>query len=151
MIKIDEKTGYDFQSWIKSMSEFTREWKSCLERAEIDENKLVVSNGLALEMIEKAEWQKNKLTSLVFNKKVISFAKNVRGVEMGNIGVVKYKGVGGYDLNDFRKIDITDINWDCNLKVYPQNDGCFNLLGTVGKNIIQVTIDKHNNVIVPDR
>ena len=40
---------------------------------------------------------------------MISFMKNEKGLEMGNIGVVEFKAVGGYDLNEFRLIDIKDV------------------------------------------
>ncbi len=91
LIQTEEKTRNEFESSIKSMDEFSKEWRSYLTKAKIDEKEVEVSNEAALGLIMKEEREKRKLNSFVFNKKMILFVKNDKSVEMSNIGVVKYK------------------------------------------------------------
>ena len=149
---IGETTRNEFDRSIRSLAEFTGEWKSYLERTEVDEEEMAATNDSALELIKKAEWNKEKLTSFIFNKKMIMFMKNDNVVEMGNIGVVKFKSVfNKYDLNEFRQIDIKDVvNRGKNFQVLPQNDGTFCLLYTSAGgwyDLNQVCIDKEKNFI----
>ena len=76
---------------------------------EIDDKGVAARNNAALELIEKAERDKLKLTSFVYNKKRIAFVMTKKAVEMSNIGAIKFKSVGGIDFDSFRQIDIADI------------------------------------------
>ena len=63
-----------------------------MENAKIDERKVSVKNVEALQLNRGAgrEKKKKKLTSIVFNRKMIVFMKNEKGFELGNIGIVRY-------------------------------------------------------------
>ena len=154
LVQIEKNTRDEFERSIRSMAEFTGEWKSYLEKAEVDEKEVAVKNELALELIMKADWEKEKLTSIVFNKKMIMFMKNVNEVEMGNIGIVKFKSIGGIDLNEFRQIDIKDVLniGNCvrvEVQIYPQDDGTFCLLyiSACGYGLNQVSINKDKKIV----
>ena len=118
---------------------------SYLNSAEIDEQEGAAKNDSALGMIEKAERERRELTSFIFNKKMILFEKNEKGVGMDNIGFVKYKRVDGcIDLKDFRQIGIKEIDKvrKKSVQVYPQDDGTFYLLYTNANGLTQVTFNK---------
>ena len=135
------------------MGEFSKESKRYLTRVKIDEKEVAEKNSVALELIMKAEWEKKKLTSFVFNKKMIVFMKNEKAAEMGNIGFVKYKGIEFYSLEyDFKKIDIKDVvNGGTRVQVYPLDDGTFSLLHINSSNngLIAVRIDKDKKIVSP--
>jgi len=149
LIKNEEKTKNEFKESINSMIKFTNEWKSYLTKAKIEDKQVTRKNFEAIEMIKKAEKDKRKLDSFIFNKKMIIFEKNKRAFEMGNIGVVKFKSTGGYDLNEFKKINI--LNGGHRVQVYPLYDGTFYLLCTNNSNNVlnQITIDKEHKIISP--
>ncbi len=64
LIQIEEKTRNDTKSSIKSLGEFSKEWKGYLTSANIDEKEVAKKNEVALELIRKAEREKWKLNRL---------------------------------------------------------------------------------------
>ena len=69
---------------------------------------------------------------------------------MSNIGLVRYKVVGGYDLESLKQIDLTNtVKRESRVQVYPQDDGTFCLLFSeyINYGLIQVTIDKDKKII----
>ena len=127
------------------MAEFARDGKSYLTRVKIDEKEVAAINDSALEQIRKAEKEKAKFNSFVFNKKKIAFVKNEKVVEMCNIGVVKYEGVGDYDFIE----DLDFVNGGKSVQVYPQDDGSLLYLLCIDANgyLTQVTLDKDKKFI----
>jgi len=154
LIQTEEKTRNEFESSIKSMDEFSKEWRNYLTRAKIDEKDVAVSNEAALGLIMKAEREKRKLNSFVFNKKMILFVKNEKSVEMSNIGVVKYKNVGSIDLKYLKQIDIKDIvNGGKRVQVYPHDDRNYCLLysNSTGNILTRVIMDSDKKIISPSK
>jgi len=137
------------------MDEFAKEWRSCLMKAKIDEKEVSARNEAALMLIRKAEQEKRKLNSFVFNKRMILFVKNDKSVEMSNIGVVKYKNVGSIDFKYLKQIDITDIvNGGCQVQVHPHDDRTYCLLFVdVNYNYIltRVIMDSDKKIISPTK
>jgi len=142
-----------FQSSIKEMAGFSQEWKNYLTKLTIDEKVVAARNESALKLIQKAERERKKIISFIFNKKTIFFVKNKQEVEIRNLGVLKYKSVGCYDLKDLKQIDIKDIvRRGKNLQVYPQDDDTFDLVLSFsfkGLWFSQVRVDSNNISISP--
>jgi len=154
LIQTGEKARSEFESSIKSMDEFAKEWKSYLMKAKIDEKEVAEKNEAALELISKAEEEKWKLNSFVFNKEIILFVKNDKSVEMGNIGVVKYRHVASLDLEDLKHIDIKDIvNGGKRVQVYPQDDRTYCLLfvDSTWSVLTRVIMDSDKKIISPTK
>jgi len=154
LIQTEQKTRSEFESSIKSMDEFAKEWKSYLTRAKINEKEVAVRNEAALELIKKAKREKRNLDSFVFNKRMVLFVKNEKSVEMSNIGVVKYKNVGSIDLKDLKQIDITDIvNGGGKVQVYPHDDGTYFLFFVDASNYIltRIIMDSDKKIILPSK
>jgi len=152
LIETEENTRNVFKDSIKSFTEFFQKWKSYLSKVKIDDNEVAEKNSEALKLIQNAEKEKRKLNSFIFNKKKILFDKKQNAVEKGNIGLVKFKSVGNFDLNEFKKIDMNTImNGGYSVQVYPLNDGSFYLLycQSDGNDFCQITIDKDKNIISP--
>jgi len=125
-----------------------------LTKARIDEKEVSVANDSALKLVKRAEEEKKRLTSFIFNKKIILFVKNEKAVEMSNIGAIKYESVEGAELKDLKKIDISDIvNGGYCVQVYPQIEKTFCLIFINNDEcgLTQVTIDENENIISPLR
>ena len=151
LIQIGETRVKRLQSLVKSVTDFSREWKVNMAWARFGEEKVAERNESALVMIGELEREKRELISLVYNKKMISFVKNEKAAEMENIGFVKYNRIGCCSLDyDFKKIDIKDILKLVRdrVEVYPQDDGTFYLLWRNKYWIEQLTIDKDGKVIL---
>ena len=40
---------------------------------------------------------------------MICFEKNIKNIKMSSLGMIRFKSMGGYDLNEFKYIDISEI------------------------------------------
>ena len=61
---------------------------------------------------------------------MIQFMKNENGVEMGNIGVVRYKAVEGYDLRQIGITYVVNRGERVRVQVYPQDRLALNKFNT---------------------
>ena len=135
---------------IQEMKNFSKTWRNYLKKVKIDDKEVKETNEKALIMKKETDRQMRRLNSFIFNKKMIDFVKNVNGVDMSNIGVIRFKSVGSIDLSLLEQIDISDIipNNAKSFKVYCQGDGSFHVLFTDSNCYLnQIVFDKNKKII----
>ena len=132
-----------FEKKILELGEFSKKWRSYLKKVKIDDEEVANTNELAVTLRKEGDRCKKQLDSFVFNKKIIFFEKYEKGIEKSSLGVIKFKSVGGYDLNDFKQINISGIvGIGTELQLYPQENGTFIIVYIDNNSLIkQVTID----------
>ena len=107
-IHIDQKAKEEFQTIISDLDEFSKTWRSYLNKVKIDDEEVKKTNDLAVELKKKGDRYKRQMDSFVFNGKMICFEKNFKTKEMCSLGVIKFKYII-YDLKEFKNVDLSDI------------------------------------------